>query len=186
MTFYGVCRQCNSNFQKKSNVQIFCTESCKNKHYKENHTLLKIYNKVCINCKKEFVSKRDTTKFCSFKCSGIYNAGLGKVGGNRVGLEKFINLYGEQEGTKRYELFKTKISNTTKGRSSSNKGKKYTDEKKKLISESVKNSKYHTSLKGKKLSQVEIDQRIKSGKGVFTLNWFIKKYGEREGLQLLS
>lgn len=182
MTFFGICKQCNHNFQKNSNVQIFCSESCKNKYNKENPKPLKVFDKICENCKREFVTNRLNSRFCSCKCSSNLNAKIGRIGGNRVGLDNLISLYGEKEGNKRYEIFKTKISISSKNRISGHSGKKHSSVSKKLIAESVKNSKYHKELKGKKLPKEEVDKRIKNGKGVFTLNWFIKKYGEKDGV----
>lgn len=107
------------------------------------------------------------------------------MGGDRSSLKYFIEKYGEIEGTERYNKKCEKLSKANKGKSSYMKGKKHKNCSKEKIRNSVINSSYHKNIKGKKYEEIHgdgsLDKLKTSMKGVFTIDWFIKKYGEVEG-----
>jgi biotin operon repressor/endogenous inhibitor of DNA gyrase (YacG/DUF329 family) len=62
-----ICPECGVEFIK-SGAQIFCSKSCRIKHYKVENI-----KAICKNCGKEFlISERKPRKFCSLKCHGDY------------------------------------------------------------------------------------------------------------------
>lgn len=145
-----------------------------------------MFHSTCKNCGDKY-SRRYKTKFCSVSCSGEYNGKHGKVGGDNGSLKRFIELYGEVEGKKRYIEKHEKQSKRLKGTPSPMLGKKHSEESKKKTSENVKQSEYHKSIKGKPYDEIKgkgarkkLSDRMK---GTFSLEWFIEKYGE-EGKKL--
>lgn len=177
----SVCRNCKLNYHKNSNVQVFCSKKCKNIYYFKNPPPVVILEKICENCGSHFETKYKKIRFCSLKCSSGYNGKIGKVGGDLVSIKKFIERYGESEGNKKYKEFTQKISNINKGRIGNMVGKRHSTAVKNKISESVKNSEYHKKLIGIHLS-AEKKEKISQGcKGIFTIEWFIKKYGKEIG-----
>lgn len=183
MIFFDNCKNCNIQYQKKSNRSLFCSKLCRSQYEKNNKKPLEVLYKICKNCNKEFSTTRKVSIFCSHKCACIYNGKIGKVGGNNVSIEKFVERYGDNIGNNKYKEFIQKISDKNKGKVSPMAGKTHSTVMKNKISESVKNSKYHKNIRGKHLSIEEKDKISKSCKGIYTISWFIKKYGEIEGLQ---
>lgn len=140
-----------------------------------------ILQKICLNCHQPFETSNKKAKFCSNKCASIYNAKLGKVGGNYTSLEKFVKRYGQEDGTKRYKNYKQNLSKSLTGHRAWNLGKLCSQETKLLIAKKLQNSQYHINRRGKALSQEAKDQISNTLKGVFTLSWFTEKFGETEG-----
>ncbi len=109
----------------------------------------------------------------------------GKVGGDRSSLKYLQFKYGIEDGLRRFNERNEKISTSLKGKSSSMKGKKHTFESKNKTSNSVKNSQYHKNIRGKSFDDIygsgSKEKLSEKMKGVFSLSWFIKKYGETEG-----
>lgn len=145
-----------------------------------------MYHGICKNCNIEY-STRNKTKFCSISCANKFNGRHGKVGGDNNSLKRFIELYGKEEGEKRYKEKSKKITNRLKGKPSPFFGKKHTEESKNKMSINIKNSDYHKSIKGKPYDELKgkgARQKLSDKmKGTFSLGWFVEKYGE-EGEQL--
>jgi len=139
---------------------------------------------ICPNCGKITI-REYKIKFCSQACSSKYNGKLGKCGGNRNSLDIMIDKYGIDEGTKRYKQRKEKATKSLAGRISPMKNKFHSEETKKLISENTRNSEYHCNIRDKDYNIIYGEgakEKLKEKmKGTFTLQWFIKKYGEIEG-----
>lgn len=136
---------------------------------------------ICLECKIEFDAPNWKTirprKFCSLSCSSKHN----KHGGDISSLSALTQVYGEIEGKIRYLHHNKKLSERMRGRPGPMLGKRCSDEHKKKTSESVKRSVYHTNIRGVPLPEEKKREISKKLLGVFTLNWFISKYGELDG-----
>lgn len=64
------------------------------------------------------------------------------------------------------------------------KGKHHTPQAIEKLKKAVTNSDYHTKIKGKPLTEKQKNKIKKYMVGVFTLDWFEKKYGKTEGKKL--
>lgn len=109
------------------------------------------------------------------------------MGGDRSSLKYFVEKYGKEEGRNRFLEKSKKISNALKGKPSNRKNYIVSDETKRKISISCKKSDYHSSIRGKKYEDIYGQGSLKKHKtnmkGVFSKSWFIKKYGETEGIK---
>ena len=108
------------------------------------------------------------------------------MGGDRSSLKYFIETLGEIEGIKKYKERSEKLSKFMKGKPSPMKGKHHTDESKTKTKISVMCSEYHNSIRGKTFEEIYGEGSLQLHKnkmsGVFSLGWFIEKYGE-QGIQ---
>lgn len=137
-------------------------------------------------------------KYCSATCCSKHQKELGIRKNNKNNsLENFIKIYGVDEGSKRHIEFREKLSKHLKNNPVDRSNYTMTDETKLKISNGRKkfNSNKKLKLDGLILDQqsiVEIQYNSTYGdgsysalkermKGVFTLNWFVDKYGEKEG-----
>ena len=137
-------------------------------------------------------------KYCSAKCCSIHQKELGIRKNNKNNsLGTFVRLYGIELGTKKHTEFREKISTHVKNNPVNRSNYIMTDETKLKISNSRK--KYNLDKKLKlgdvildKKSIVELQYNSTYGegaynslkdrmRGVFTLRWFIAKYGEIQG-----
>ena len=143
----------------------FCSDDCKNKYKTKEYT--------CLSCGNTFTNIRKT-KFCCNRCSSIYN----NNGGDTSSLEFFTKKYGDIIGKQKFLEKCYKVSKANMGRISAMKGKSHSIETKNKISKSVKDSDYHNNLREN--GRTEDDKiRIKNYMaGVFSLEWFISKYGD--------
>lgn len=107
------------------------------------------------------------------------------MGGDRSSLQYCISKYGETPGRQKYQNKSIKLRLIRAKQAPSMKGKEHDLESKLKTSESVKNSVYHTNLRQNGRTQEEKERIKRSMQGVFTLGWFIKKYG-KNGQHLYS
>lgn len=139
-------------------------------------------------------------KYCSSECAHIHQKELGIRKNNKNNsLETLIRIYGEEEGINRHEAFRKRISDFVKENPIKNQNGFRSEEMRKKISLGRKefNNKRKLELNGinvdhDNIKKLEYDQRYGEGKydslkkrmkGVFSLEWFIKKYGEIDGSQ---
>jgi len=166
------CRYCNSE------VAQYTLE----KHEKRCSQISRVPKK-CLNCETLVVGN----SFCSYKCSSQYNARTGKIGGDRVSLQALIRVYGEEEGQKRHLKIVERASNRLQGKESLWKNRIYSEAMRAHSSETC----FFKTFRGKSYEEiygVQKSQEIRDhlsivNLGMFTLTWFIKKYGELEGQQ---
>jgi len=154
-----------------------------------------IIKQKCKYCTNDFEKQRwSKKKFCSHQCSIDYRKENNQIGGNRVSLEKFIERDGVEEGTRKYNELCRQRSEINKQRYKNNpsplKGRSQTKESNLKRKHTLKESDYHTNLKGKSFDEIyeDADERRKSIsnklKGKWTIEWFIEQYGENEGQKL--
>jgi very-short-patch-repair endonuclease len=139
-----------------------------------------------------------TRKYCSKECSHIHQKETGIRKNNKNNsLETLVKLYGEEEGTNRHNAFRKKISEYVKETPIKNQSFIRSDELRERISQTRKETNRKRKMKLAEsfieedaIKRIEYDQLYgdgkydalkKSMKGVFTLDWFIGKYGENEG-----
>jgi len=137
-------------------------------------------------------------KYCSKECSRIHQKEMGVRKNNKNNsLETLVKLYGEKEGTERHNMFRKKISDHVKENPIKNQSPIRSDETKKRISQTRKETNKRRKMElvesiidDANIKKIEYDQLYGDGKydalkkrmkGVFTLDWFISKYGEKEG-----
>lgn len=137
-------------------------------------------------------------KYCCKTCSHTHQKKMGIRKNNKNNtIENYIRLYGVEEGTKRHNTFRKKISNFIKENPIKNQSFIRTEEMRQKISKSRKETNNKRKLKLKEfvmdndyIKKIEYDQLYGDGKydalkkrmkGVFTLEWFIKKYGDTDG-----
>lgn len=150
-----------------------------------------MHDLICIICNDGFKSKNKNKKTCSKIClSEHYSIINKKIGGDRSSLDYHIIKYGKHIGELKYNDKNKKISNTNKGMVSHMKGKKHSNKTKKLIQKNTKTSEYHSNIRGKTYNQIRgegaSEKLSKKMKGVFTLKWFIEKYGKIDGIELYN
>jgi very-short-patch-repair endonuclease len=107
-----------------------------------------------------------------------------KNGGDKSSLIYLTKQYGEEIAKQIYEKRRELRSLKMKGRNSPMKGRKHKTSSIEKIKNSVSGSEYHKSITGKKMSDEKLKKHKESMSGVFSLEWFIKKYGEEKGLEL--
>lgn len=69
----GVCPVCNASFERLTAKRKFCSRRCFSKS--------RIVIMICMNCRKQFrptIMRRNEAKFCSRKCSAVFNWALRK------------------------------------------------------------------------------------------------------------
>jgi len=137
-------------------------------------------------------------KYCCKQCSHIHQKELGIRKNNKNNsLETLIKLYGVEEGTAKHNSFKKKISDFVRANPIKNQSPICSEETRRKISNSRKatNNKRKLALREivideENIKKIEYDQLYGEGKydelkkrmrGVFTIEWFVKKYGEKEG-----
>lgn len=138
---------------------------------------------ICKNCGKEY-QRNYKSIFCCVKCSITYNKRECKLGGDRGSLKYFQNRFGKEVGLKKFEERNKKLSEQNKNKPSPMKGKKHSKFSKDKISFSVKSSEYHKELRESGRTDDDKQRIAKYMKGVFSLDWFIKKYGDKQGKRL--
>ncbi len=139
-----------------------------------------------------------TRKYCSKECSHTHQKEMGIRQNNKNNsLETLIKLYGEEEGREKHNTFKKKISDYVKENPIKNQSPVRSDEIRKKISRTRKetNKKRKMQLSESLIDEanirrIEYDQLFGDGKydalkkrmkGIFSLDWFIGKYGEDDG-----
>ena len=138
----------------------------------------------CKNCDEKF-ERTHIRKFCSVKCSAEFNGKNKLVGGDTSSLDAFIKKYGVEIGTIKYQEKSEKLSKKRIGKTSAMKGKTHSEKTKRKISEAIKNSDAHKSyiqdIRENGFPETQKAHLRKCMKGVFSLDWFVEKYGEIEG-----
>jgi G:T-mismatch repair DNA endonuclease (very short patch repair protein) len=172
------CENCKIEFIGRKNSK-FCNRICYNKFKNSKTVKLK-----CKNCNSNFFGYKNR-KFCNLFCAHKYNGKIGLVGGDRSSLSSFVKKYGKELGELKYEEKNNKISLVNKGKPSGMKGKTHSNKTKDKISNSIKNSVTHKAyiedVRKNGFSEEKKEHLRECMKGIFGLNWFIKKYGEIEG-----
>jgi hypothetical protein len=184
---FSICKECQQQYQKKSNSQFFCSNECKKKWWKKNpKKVIYLFYKKCKNCNNNFETNFENQKFCSNDCCNKFNGKIGKIGGDLVSLEKFILRYGNDEGTIKYNEYLRKKSACLKEyyitHSGPMTGKHHSDESKRKVSEN--NFENYQRRRGKPLPEITRNKISTTTKGwIFTLKWFIEKYGKQKGIK---
>jgi len=141
----------------------------------------------CAFCGKEknlIDSRAKKEKYCSVKCANKHQGLLGIKGGDRSSLAYLYKIYDKKTAAAKYKQHGENISKTNTGRPSKLKGTKWNGDKNKM-SMIIQNTEYHKNIKNKDFDDIYgsgAKQKLsKRMKGVFTLSWFIKKYGDSQG-----
>lgn len=139
-----------------------------------------------------------TRKYCSKECSHIHQKEMGIRQNNKNNsLETLVKLYGWEEGNIRHNNFRNKISKYIKENPIKNQPPTRSEETREKISKTRKETNNKRKMKlvesimdEQNIKKIEYDQLYGEGKydalkkrmkGVFSLDWFIEKYGEFEG-----
>lgn len=146
---------------------------------------------LCQNCGKEFEysGRFKKKKFCSSDCLAQSAKERSKnnsnCGGDYTSQQSFITRYGKIKGIKKYNLLCAKKSKSNSGRTSPMKGRSHTEKTKKKIRKSVQNSQYHKGIRNKSYEEIHgegsLNKLKENMQGVFNLEWFINKYGKKQG-----
>jgi len=178
-----LCRYCEKPFLKTGTRSLYCSNECFEYWHLEHPKFknIQVFEKICKECKKTYQTTSLNGKFCSNSCSSKFNGRAGKVGGDKVSLKSFIKVYGLDVGAKKYKKFRENLSNAATGKTYSRKAT--SEETKAKIVLGLKNSKRFQTQSHRKRTQEERNRISESVKGVFTLDWFIKKFGVEIGKQ---
>jgi hypothetical protein len=137
-------------------------------------------------------------KYCCFGCGSTHQKILGiRKGQKPNSLDKMIEVYGKEEGEIRYKIMIEKIRAALKGRIHTNRTYTPSEETKKRIAETRKKTNLKIKLEKEGIKKEKYNENLinfdsKKGegaynklkekmKGVFSLPWFIQKYGDIEG-----
>lgn len=166
--------------------------------YLEKKNFLKRIILNCLNCNNYFItSKKSPGKYCCKKCAHVHQKETGIRKTDNSSLKFYIEKYGEEVGRKKYEIRYKKISNSNKGKSKSTKNKTYEEiygeEKAKELKERIRKTTKETKRKNREeKAKINKEKYYKEPKdkeksqrqqGMWTLNWFKKKYGDAIGEQ---
>lgn len=151
----------------------------------------------CMGCEKELIIRQNSKqKYCSFECASKHQKKIGlRKNKANLTLEHYIERFGEIEGRRKFEIRSINLSKALKGKKSWNKGKTFEDihgERadiiKKQISETEKKTKEKNRLERNNIKKREIKdhEKSKKQKGMWSLSWFIERYGKEKGEQLYN
>jgi len=130
------------------------------------------------NTKENFIKRHGEEKGCI-----KYNDYISKI---KHSEKKFIEKYGEKEGKKRWNEFRKNIGNTEENfikKYGEEKGiEKYLQYKKKLSMSLDKCKERYGEKEGKK----QYAKRLKHMKDMNSPDFFVKKYGEKKGMELIE
>jgi very-short-patch-repair endonuclease len=171
--------------------------------YTLNMFIAKVHGHKCV-CHDTYITIKDNDgNIDDIKIGDLYKYFYGneyKGGINMPSLDVFKNKYGEEEGKKRYDEWRSKISKSSNGVSKlklfknkygEEEGKKRYDEWRSKCVLNGKKSSNKTTLNGylerygEEEGKKRYDERCynlsKSLKGINSLKWYQERYGEEEG-----